>query len=66
MCSVAAAFSAPIGGTLWAIEEGISHWHRLLVWRIFLCAIATAWTLQVLLSGVAGNWGQMGLSGASP
>lgn len=60
---VSAAFGAPVGGVLFAIEEGATHWYRLLVWRTFLCAIATAWTLQLFLSGIDGAWGVMGISG---
>jgi len=56
---VAAAFNAPIGGTLFAIEEGASHWQRVLVWRTFFCAIVTAWIVAVFLSGLGGNWGHL-------
>lgn len=60
---VAAAFGAVAGGVLFVVEEGASHWERKLVWRTFFCAIITAWTLQLFLSGFQGTWGAMGVNG---
>lgn len=60
---VAAAFSAPIGGAMFVLEEGASFLSRNLLWRSFFTAIATAWTLQLMMSGISGAWGTMGISG---
>lgn len=60
---VAAAFGAPIGGVLFAIEEGASHWRRALVWRTFFCTIVTTWVLKIFFSGIGGNWGVMSSAG---
>lgn len=48
---VAAAFGAPIGGTLFSLEEGSSFWNQGLTWKVvsndwlFLCVSSLSWTL---------------------
>lgn len=49
-CGVAGAFLTPIGGVLFAMEEGASFWNALLAWRSFAAACVTTIALYVL------NW----------
>ena len=45
---MAAAFGAPVGGVLYALEETSSHLSGLLIWRTFTAALATTLVLAFL------------------
>jgi H+/Cl- antiporter ClcA len=44
---VCTAFHAPIGGVLFALEEGATHWSDDLTWRTFFCTMCTLFMLYV-------------------
>jgi chloride channel 7 len=60
---VAAAFNAPVGGTLFSLEEGSSFWSQSLTWRAFASAMISSYTISFFLSGFAGNWGKLSTLG---
>ncbi len=43
-----AAFGAPIGGVLFALEEMCTHWTRKTGWRCFICTAVAVFTLAQL------------------
>ncbi len=45
---VAAAFNAPIGGLLFAMEDLSSFWSRRLAWQTFFCCGMAAMTSNIL------------------
>lgn len=47
---VCTAFSAPIGGILFSLEEGASYWSPSLTWRTFFCSMIALSSLYVLNS----------------
>ncbi|GLU16865.1 hypothetical protein SLE2022_332720 [Rubroshorea leprosula] len=62
---IAAAFRAPVGGVLFALEEMASWWRSALLWRAFfttaVVAIVLRGLIDVCLSGKCGLFGKGGL-----
>ncbi|KAJ6844711.1 chloride channel protein CLC-c-like [Iris pallida] len=62
---VAAAFRAPVGGVLFALEEAASWWRSALLWRTFFTTAVVAVVLRTLIDfcskGNCGLFGQGGL-----
>lgn len=62
---VAAAFRAPVGGVLFALEEAASWWRSALLWRTFFTTAMVAVVLRALIgycrSGYCGLFGEGGL-----
>ncbi|XP_008801915.2 putative chloride channel-like protein CLC-g isoform X2 [Phoenix dactylifera] len=62
---VAAAFRAPVGGVLFALESVSSWWRSALLWRAFFTAAVVAVVLRALIdicrSGKCGLFGKGGL-----
>lgn len=56
---VCTAFSAPIGGILFALEEGASYWSPSVTWRTFTCSMIALTTLMSLNS-VGNTFGRVG------
>ena len=57
------AFSAPIGGILFTLEEGASFWSTTLTFRAFFCAMITQLVFTLVSSGnnILGNSLQNGI-----
>lgn len=62
---VAAAFRAPVGGVLFALEEAASWWRSALLWRTFFTTAVVAIILRAFMqfcsTGICGLFGQGGL-----
>ena len=49
---VAAAFGAPVGGLLFAMEEVSSFWSMKLGWMIFFCCMLSTFTADLFNSSI--------------
>ncbi|XP_057491864.1 chloride channel protein CLC-c-like [Actinidia eriantha] len=62
---VAAAFRAPVGGVLFALEEAASWWRSALLWRTFFTTAVVAIVLRTFIeycrTGTCGLFGEGGL-----
>ncbi|XP_022774814.1 chloride channel protein CLC-c-like [Durio zibethinus] len=62
---VAAAFRAPVGGVLFALEEAASWWRSALLWRTFFTTAVVAIVLRAFIqlcsTGTCGLFGKGGL-----
>jgi chloride channel 7 len=54
-CGVAAAFRAPVGGLLFALEELATHWRPQLTWRCFAANAACVVTMRAAMRWCAGG-----------
>ena len=60
---VASAFGAPLGGLLFAIEEGASYINHSTLWRVAMSAITSYFILNIVSSVIKGFAGQMSNGG---
>ncbi|KAL5491512.1 hypothetical protein EMCRGX_G016811 [Ephydatia muelleri] len=60
---VAAAFGAPIGGTLFSLEEGSSFWNQSLTWRTLFCSLFATFTFNITRSWYNKYPGELGRPG---
>ena len=54
-CGVAAAFGAPVGGLLFAMEEVASFWNQKLGWTIFFACMVAVFTSDLFNSAFGGE-----------
>lgn len=52
---VCVAFQSALGGVLFALEEGTSHWSSALTWRTFFCVTAALFTLYMANASFVGT-----------
>jgi chloride channel 7 len=60
---VASAFGSPLGGLLFAIEEGASYINHSTLWRVAMSAITSYFVLNITSSLLKGYLGQMSNGG---
>ena len=58
---VCTAFSAPIGGILFSLEEGASYWGPSLTWRTFFCSMIAFLSL-LMLNTIGSTFGHVGFN----
>ncbi|GBF97646.1 H(+) Cl(-) exchange transporter [Raphidocelis subcapitata] len=58
---ISAAFGAPVGGVLWAMEEACSFWNRKTAWRCFIAGVCSTFMMSQLNKNAA--HGMIGFQG---